>query len=91
MDAASFVFSAIMIARISLPRRVATAEEDTTGVWSEAVAGLRFIWNSTVLRDLIGVYASAAVFAAGAIALSYALALQRYNAGAPGVALWMRR
>ncbi len=87
VDAASFVFSAIMIARISLPRRVATAEEDTTGVWSEAVAGLRFIWNSTVLRDLIGVYASAAVFAAGAIALSYALALQRYNAGAPGVAL----
>ena len=40
-----------------------------------------------MLRDLIGVYASAAVFAAGAIALSYALALQRYNAGAPGVAL----
>jgi MFS family permease len=87
VDAVSFVFSAIMIARISLPRRVVEAEEGTASVWSEAADGLRFIWNSAVLRDLIGVYASAAVFAAGAIALSYALALQRYNAGAPGVAL----
>ena len=87
VDAVSFVFSAIMIARISLPRRVVEAEEGMSSVWSEAADGLRFIWNSAVLRDLIGVYASAAVFAAGAIALSYALALQRYNAGAPGVAL----
>ncbi len=87
VDAVSFVFSAVMIARISLPRRVVEAEEGAGSVWTEAADGLRFIWNSAVLRDLIGVYASAAVFAAGAIALSYALALQRYNAGAPGVAL----
>ena len=87
VDAASFVFSAIMISRISMPRAVAVASAVVASVWAEAVEGLRYIWNSHVLRDLIGVYALAAVFAAGALALIYALALRRYDAGAPGVAL----
>ncbi len=86
IDAVSFVFSAVMISRISL-HAIASAEVATTTVWTEAVEGLRHIWSSSVLRDLIGVYALAAVFAAGALAVTYALALQRYNAGAPGVAL----
>ena len=87
IDAVSFVFSAIMISRISLPRARTAAEPVKTGVLAEAVEGLRFIWKSDVLRNLIGVYALAAVFGAGAIALSYALALKRFEAGAPGVAL----
>jgi MFS family permease len=86
IDAVSFVFSAVMISRISLSV-MASAEVASNTVWAEAVEGLRHIWDSSVLRDLIGVYALAAVFAAGAIAVTYALALQRYNAGAPGVAL----
>jgi MFS family permease len=86
IDAVSFVFSAIMISRISI-QAVQAAETVTAGVWSEAAEGLRYIWKNAVLRDLIGVYALAAVFAAGSIAVVYALALQRYNAGAPGVAL----
>jgi DHA3 family macrolide efflux protein-like MFS transporter len=87
VDAVSFVFSAVMIARISLPHVRAAAETAASSVWAEAAEGLRYIARSDVLRNLIGVYASAAVFAAGAIALCYALALQRYSAGAPGVAL----
>ncbi len=86
IDAVSFIFSAIMISRISL-RAAPAAEAVPTGVWAEAAEGLRHIWKTDVLRDLIGVYALAAVFAAGAIAVTYALALQRYDAGAPGVAL----
>ena len=86
IDAVSFIFSAIMISRISLRAAPAT-EAVPTGVWAEAAEGLRHIWKTDVLRDLIGVYALAAVFAAGAIAVTYALALQRYDAGAPGVAL----
>ena len=82
-----------MIARISAPPPSGRSPGGRwSSVWSQKPAdGLRFIWNSAVLRDLIGVYASAAVFAAGAIALSYALALQRYNAGRPGSRCWMRR
>jgi MFS family permease len=86
IDAVSFIFSAIMISRISI-QAVQAAETVAASVWAEAAEGLRYIWKSAVLRDLIGVYALAAVFAAGSIAVVYALALQRYNAGAPGVAL----
>jgi MFS family permease len=86
IDAVSFVFSAIMISRISV-NAVPAAETATTSVWGDAAEGLRHIWGTHVLRDLIGVYALAAVFAAGSIAVTYALALQRYAAGAPGVAL----
>jgi MFS family permease len=86
IDAVSFIFSALMISRISI-QAVQATETLTASVWSEAAEGLRYIWKNAVLRDLIGVYALAAVFAAGSIAVVYALALQRYNAGAPGVAL----
>ena len=86
IDAATFIFSAIMVSRISM-QAVPAAEASTASVWHEAADGLQHIWRTSVLRDLIGVYALAAVFAAGAIAVTYALALQRYDAGAPGVAL----
>ena len=87
IDAATFVFSAIMIALISLPKTVPAERIAAGSVWAEAVEGLRYIWRSDVLRDLIGVYVFAAVFGAASIALCYALALRRFNAGAPGIAL----
>jgi MFS family permease len=86
IDAVSFIFSAIMISRIAVDA-VPAAETAVATVWGEAAEGLRHIWKTHILRDLIGVYALAAVFAAGSIAVTYALALQRYAAGAPGVAL----
>lgn len=87
VDAATFVFSAIMIALISLPQAIALPETAAGSVRREAIEGLRYIWKSDVLRDLIGVYVFAAVFGAASIALCYALALRRYHAGAPGIAL----
>ena len=87
IDAVSFVFSAFMIARISSQRRGAAAEYVPAGLRAETADGLRYIWKSDVLRDVIGVYGCAAVFAAGSIALCYALPLRRYNAGAQGIAI----
>ena len=54
---------------------------------SETLQGVRTIWASDVLRPLSGVYVTSAVFASASIAVCYALALQRYDAGAPGLAL----
>ena len=87
VDAATFVFSAMCIALIRYRREPALAAEKDRGVWNEAAEGLRSIWDSDVLRELFGIYTAAAIFAAGSIAICYALALQRYHAGAPGIAL----
>jgi MFS family permease len=87
VDAATFVFSAFMVALITLPRGVAAVARVTGSVWAEAAEGLNYIWRSDVLRNLIGVYVFAAVFGAASIALCYALALKRYQWGAPGIAL----
>jgi len=87
VDAISFVFSAAMISFISVPRATPANETAARSMMTEAIEGLRYIWDNDVLRDLIGVYGIAAVFGAGGIALTYAMALKRFQAGAPGVAL----
>ena len=87
VDAATFVFSAFMITLIALPHMQRAPEAAERSVWTEAAEGLRYIWQSDVLRNLISVYVFAAVFGAASIALCYGLALRRYNAGAPGIAL----
>jgi len=87
IDALTFVFSAASIALITHRRRFAWAATPGKTVTSEAVEGLRSIWRSDVLRELTGVNVFAAFFAAAAIALCYALALVRYDAGAAGVAM----
>ena len=87
IDALTFVFSAANIALISYRRKSAWVATPGTTVTSEAVDGLRSIWRSDVLRELTGVYVFAAFFAAASIALCYALALVRYDAGAAGVAM----
>lgn len=87
IDAATFAFSAVCIALIRYRRAPALAGESEVGVFSEAAEGLRSIWRSDVLRELFGIYTVAAIFGAASIAICYALALVRYHAGAPGVAL----
>lgn len=87
IDAATFAFSAACIAMIVYRRLPALAAEKDSHVLSEAADGLRSIWRSDVLRSLFGVYSATAVFGAASIAVCYALALVRYRAGAPGVAL----
>ena len=87
IDAATFVFSAVSIAMIVHRRERQPEAARGTSVLSEAAEGLRSIWRSDVLRELTGVYVFAALFAAASIAMCYALALVRYKAGAPGVAM----
>ena len=87
LDAVTFLWSAGSVALIAHRRQVPAQAARGTSVLSEAAEGLRSIWRSDVLRELTGVYVFAALFAAASIALCYALALVRYHAGAPGVAM----
>jgi MFS transporter, DHA3 family, macrolide efflux protein len=87
VDAATFVFSAAMIYSMKY-RRTPAAEGVAPGsVLAEAKEGLSYIWHSDVLRELMSVYVLAAVLGSAAISICYALALVRYQAGAPGLAL----
>jgi MFS family permease len=86
-DAITFLFSALMIYSMAY-RRVPSGEASAVrSVMAEAREGLDFIWNSNVLRELMAIYIPAAVLGSAAISICYALALVRYDKGAPGLAL----
>lgn len=87
-DAASFIVSAAFILAIGYR----AAQEDLTGasvggVFGDVVAGLRYIWQHDVLRDLLVVYSAAMTAVAAAVTFFYVLALEKFRAGAPGLAL----
>jgi MFS family permease len=87
IDGITFLVSAASISMIRYrqPQLVLPAEKPD--FVSETLQGIRTIWASDVLRPLSGVYVTSAVFASASIAVCYALALERYKAGAPGLAL----
>jgi MFS family permease len=87
IDALTFVFSAVMIFRMRYRQPARLFESEEASVFAEAVEGLRYIWDSDVLRQLSTVYVFSAVLGSASIAICYALAFVRYNAGAPGLAL----
>lgn len=88
IDGATFLVSAASIALI----RYRQPEPDILGAEkpdfvAETLEGVRAIWRNDVLRPLSGVYVVSALFAAASIAVCYALALERYNSGAIGLAM----
>ena len=87
VDAMTFLFSAIMIYRMTYRRAPSAESAEPSSVLAEAREGLEFIGRSSILRELMAVYVPAAVLASAAISICYALALVRYKAGAPGLAL----
>ncbi|MDR3686511.1 MAG: MFS transporter [Coriobacteriia bacterium] len=87
VDASTFVFSAIMIYSMTYRRAPSAHSVEPPSVLGEAREGLEFIGRSNILRELMAVYIPAAVFGSAAISICYALALVRYKAGAPGLAL----
>ena len=87
VDSATFVFSAGMIFAMRYRQKERPEAVEPASVYAEASEGLTFIWHSDVLRQLSGVYTMAALFGAASIAICYALAFVRFNAGAPGLAL----
>ena len=67
---------------------LASAEEDPgRGVLDDVAAGARYIWRTPLLRDLLALWAFAALGLGASMTLSYGLALERYQAGAFGLAL----
>lgn len=86
-DALTFVVSAIMILLISYREPVAEKPTGRHDILGETMAGVRAIADNDVLRQLSIVYVASALFASASIAVCYALALTRYHAGAPGLAM----
>jgi hypothetical protein len=87
IDAATYVLSAIFIARIGYrsPARAAVAA-GWRHVVSEARAGMRYVAGHGVLRDLLLVYGVASAGVAASVTILYVLALDRFDAGASGLA-----
>ena len=86
-DALTFVVSAIMILLIRYRQPAAEKPAEGHDIFGETMAGVRAILDNDVLRQLSGVYVASALFASASIAVCYALALDRYHAGAPGLAM----
>ena len=75
-----------------LPELVATPDPDAAAdpgasILAEVAEGARHIWRTPLLRDLTTLWAFAALGLGASLTLGYGLALQRYDAGAFGLAL----
>lgn len=88
LDAGTFLLSAVFV--VSISHRDARAGQAGAGIaWKpvvgEALDGLRYVWNHPVLRDLLGVYSFAIIGVAASTTFIFALALDRFQAGALGL------
>jgi MFS family permease len=68
-------------------RDLAPDADPAAGIFAEVAEGARHIWRTPLLRDLTTLWAFAALGLGASITLGYGLALQRYDAGALGLAL----
>lgn len=87
-DAATYVVSALFVLAIryrEAPRELGGIS--LRGVAHDALEGLRYIGRHEVLRDLLPIYGVAATGVAASVTFVYVLALDRFNAGAPGLAV----
>lgn len=87
MDSVSFLFSAICILRIGYRQPARPPRAIESNIVAEILEGIRSIARNRVLRSLSGVYVFAAMLGQAVIALCYSLALERYRAGAEGLAM----
>lgn len=87
MDGITFFFSAICILAVRYRQPARLAREAEGSVFAEIFEGLRSIGRHKVLRALSEVYVFAAMLGQAVIALCYSLALERYDAGAEGLAM----
>lgn len=63
------------------------ANDPAAGIFADVAAGARYIVGTQPLRDLLALWAFAALGLGASLTLGYGLALERYHAGAPGLAL----
>ena len=66
---------------------VEPAADPGAGILRDVAEGASYIWQSTMLRDLLALWAFAALGLGASLTLGYGLALERYGAGAYGLAL----
>jgi MFS family permease len=88
MDAASFVFSAALLARISASRPPGEAGRGVGAVLRDLREGLRFLHNHAVLRFIV-VAMAAALFAIGAFDALVAVYVRDLLGGGPRTFGWM--
>jgi len=86
LDAGTFVLSALFIMLITYRQQSAPAAEQAPRLIEQVGLGLRYIRDVPVLRDLLSVYMVAATGVSASITIVYVLALERYKAGAAGLA-----
>lgn len=87
IDAATYLLSAVFITLIAhRSPREAPARAGWRQVVDDAAAGLRYVSRHEVLRDLLLVYGVACAGVAAAATILYVLALDRFVAGASGLA-----
>jgi len=88
IDSATFLVSALFILGIGFRETRQSGEvAPAGGVWADVVEGMRYIWQHDVLRDLLLVYSSAMAAVAAALLFFYILALEKFDGGAPGLAV----
>lgn len=87
LDSATFVASAVCVSMIVFRETRGVAERVRVRLAEDVMRGLRHIGEVPLLRDLMGVYAFAAMGVAASVTVVYLLALERYQAGAPGLAV----
>jgi hypothetical protein len=89
LDSATFLFSAgaIALIRFRPQPKPAGVSEPETKLTTEVLDGMRFIAANPTLRGLLAVWATAALGFGAALTISYLLALERYDAGAQGLAI----
>lgn len=87
-DAATFLVSAFFIVRIAhREERHHGMRAVTDSIWADVIEGTRYMWRHDVLRDLLLVYSVAMAAVAASVTFFYVLALERFKAGAPGLAV----
>lgn len=88
LDAGTFLLSAGFLLLIAhRPPEAASPKQFVSWVpvVREASDGLRYVWRHPVLRDLLGVYSFAIMGVAASTTFIFALALDRFDAGAIGL------
>jgi len=89
-DAGTYLVSAVFVFSIvhrSSSRAAGPGGVSLAPIVRETSAGLQYVWNHPILRDLLAVYSVAMTGVAASTVFIYAIALDRYAAGAPGLAM----
>jgi len=87
LDALTYLTSAVFVVFVTFREPLRHIEHVVVRISEDVMRGLRHVNEIPLLRDLMGVYAIAAMGVAASVTAVYLLALEQYDAGAPGLAI----